>query len=63
MNNLTHILCSHYDYSLALRSQSETAIQETLTTAASTLVAYGYCLTARPLVLSPNIEDPWVEFR
>ncbi|PDQ34931.1 MAG: hypothetical protein B5766_09235 [Candidatus Lumbricidophila eiseniae] len=41
----------------------ETEVQETLTTLTSTLAAYGYYLTARPLVLPPDIEDPWAEFR
>ena len=102
MNDLTGIIKSRYDYSLALRSHvtrtrseelgemtlqevsqrakkfnyawnphyrelseilSETTVQKTLTTVTSTLAAYGYYLTARPLVLGPEIEDPWAEFR
>ncbi|PDQ34928.1 MAG: hypothetical protein B5766_09220 [Candidatus Lumbricidophila eiseniae] len=42
---------------------SEAEVQDTLTAIASALAAYGYYLTVRPLVLSPNIEDPWAEFR
>jgi len=41
----------------------EETVQESLTTLTATLAAYGYHLTARPLVLAPNIEDPWAEFR
>ena len=42
---------------------SKADVQEVLTTLATTLTAYGYYLTARPLVLGPDIEDPWAEFR
>ena len=42
---------------------SKAEVQEVLTTLATTLTAYGYYLTARPLVLAPDIEDPWAEFR
>jgi len=42
---------------------AETMVQETLTTLTSTLAAYGYHLVARPLVLTPDTEDPWAEFR
>ena len=46
---------------LELLSKAE--VQEVLTTLTTTLTAYGYYLTARPLVLGPEIEDPWAEFR
>ena len=42
---------------------SKAEVQEVLTTLATTLAAYGYYLTARPLVLAPDTEDPWAEFR
>jgi len=46
---------------LELLSKAE--VQEVLTILTTTLTAYGYYLTARPLVLGPEIEDPWAEFR